>query len=627
MLYVRAGAPAGGDGSAAAPFATIGAAMGPAASGTIIAVGKGSYDEAVQLEAGVTLFGACVAETVIASSVTSTTAGTINVAGAGTAVRNLTVAGARPGLWAVGGGRSVELRDVRFDRVTYVAALVAAGARATGGGVVIREPQPRADGKFGFALAIEEGGVVELDGLVADGCRDAAVFLDGAGSRATLARAAIRDTGPRTSDGAFGRGFQVQWDAELVLRGSVVARSWEFALQASGFGRVTLEDVVVAGPDGAPPAGMRGFGLALASGAEGTLARVAFVRTRELAIIVKGPDGSLTATDLVVRDTQPRASTGQFGRGLSVQEAGRAEVTRGAFAGNHDVGVFAAHQGSTVSLTDALVADTRSEVEDVVAGHGIEIQDGAQAQVERALVAGNREVGLLVAGGATVTGVDLVVRDQLPLEIDLTSGRGVEAHSGASLVLERATVEANRDVGLLLADPGTAAQLTDVAVRGTLAQDSDLYGGRGIVVQDGARAVATRLAVEENRDIGIFVGGAASVLAGADVVVRDTAERACAATTCAGAGSGVGVVAVGLGAADLGEFQVIRSALCGIQLVTGGVIDLRRGEIAENPIGVNVQNQDFDVARLADAVTFRDNTVNLDSAMLPVPEPSPSIGP
>jgi len=43
-------------------------ALAAASSGTTVALGKGTYDDAVELPTGVTIHGTCVAETVVACS-------------------------------------------------------------------------------------------------------------------------------------------------------------------------------------------------------------------------------------------------------------------------------------------------------------------------------------------------------------------------------------------------------------------------------------------------------------------------------------------------------------------------------------------------------------------------------
>lgn len=81
VLYVRAGGAAGGVGTMAAPFGTIAEAIAAAAAGTTIALGKGSYSEAVQVPGSVTLAGACVAETTVAATTFVMSSGTITIGG------------------------------------------------------------------------------------------------------------------------------------------------------------------------------------------------------------------------------------------------------------------------------------------------------------------------------------------------------------------------------------------------------------------------------------------------------------------------------------------------------------------------------------------------------------------
>ena len=64
VRYVRAPGTAG-DGSLTRPFGTINAAIAGATEGDVIAVASGTYDEFFVLPAGVALYGACAAETIL----------------------------------------------------------------------------------------------------------------------------------------------------------------------------------------------------------------------------------------------------------------------------------------------------------------------------------------------------------------------------------------------------------------------------------------------------------------------------------------------------------------------------------------------------------------------------------
>ena len=49
-------------------------------------------------------------------------------------------------------------------------------------------------------------------------------------------------------------------------------------------------------------------------------------------------------------------------------------------------------------------------------------------------------------------------------------------------------------------------------------------------------------------------------------------------------------------------------------------MDLHNGVVSYNPIGMNIETEDFDIYRLMDEVLYIDNEVNLDARELPVPE-------
>lgn len=55
--------------------------------------------------------------------------------------------------------------------------------------------------------------------------------------------------------------------------------------------------------------------------------------------------------------------------------------------------------------------------------------------------------------------------------------------------------------------------------------------------------------------------------------------------------------------------------------VPDGTADLSNGEVWENPIGVNVLTEGFDVHRLETGVVYRDNGRNLDAMQIPLPDP------
>ncbi len=64
-----------------------------AREGSVIALARGVYDEPIDLEREVTIWGACVSETIVTQEDPSNSRATIVVEGSGTVVKNLTISG------------------------------------------------------------------------------------------------------------------------------------------------------------------------------------------------------------------------------------------------------------------------------------------------------------------------------------------------------------------------------------------------------------------------------------------------------------------------------------------------------------------------------------------------------
>ncbi|MCZ7681308.1 MAG: DUF1565 domain-containing protein [Sandaracinaceae bacterium] len=132
-LHVRAGAAPGGDGSRAAPLATIADALARAAEGSVIAIASGTYEEVLRITSRVTLRGACASGTRIEASAPSGTSATVEIAADGVALEALVIAAATSGAVDVDGTAataSVTLRGVAGARRAPVRPARARAAQA-----------------------------------------------------------------------------------------------------------------------------------------------------------------------------------------------------------------------------------------------------------------------------------------------------------------------------------------------------------------------------------------------------------------------------------------------------------------------------------------------------------------
>ncbi len=577
VLYVRAGEPGGGDGTIGSPFGTIAEAVAAADPLTVIALSKGTFDGQVSLLTGLTLWGACVAGTLVTCTAPADFFGTINVMRSGIGIRNLTVSGDRPGIWLVGASRDVLIEDVVVSQTTRLGVIVEEG-RAVLRNVVVRDINPDRDGTSGRGLIVQAGGTVELERGVFERNRDTSISAYGAGTSVVARDVAVRDTLSRASDQTWGNGLHVQDGAHVELTRAVIEESREAGIQV------------------------------MLSGA------------------------SLDLVDVVVRDSLGSDLDDDDGRGIGVELGARARLTRCVFERNRKYGVFVINPETALEMTDVVVRDTRHWLREDSVGLGLAVYGGGRCTATRSLIARNELMGALVEGeGSMLALTDVIVSGTRPREMNGDGGRGLFVTAGGQVDIVRALFDGNSEISIVVESAGSHLLMTDATVRDTQPSPIERHWGRGLAVTLGARAEVSRSLFEGNRELTISVYRPDTVLVLTDVSVLDTLERACAVDTCAGDGAGIGIGAYWGGHVDASRFLITRSALCGIQLAYGresgsvedpplGTMDLRDGEVSHQPVGANVHDADFDLDRLMDNVLYLDNGTNLDMDVLPVPE-------
>lgn len=560
VLYVLAGAAPGGDGTLASPFSRIADATRVSRAGTIIAVGKGEYDEPVVLRTRFTLWGACAAQTRIASSVAATDVGTIDVVGPDSAIRNVTVGGERPGIIVAPPTASVHIHGVVIAGALGAGLGIHSVGTSTVDGLLVRDTRPLADGTFGRAIDLEEGSTLEARRVHLEHNVEFGVFAVGAGTSLVLEDAVIRDVRPSTNN--FGRGLRVSEGASATLARVVVELASDVGISASRSGTtLAVEDVVVRDTRSGNDSLALARALDISQGASATVRRALFERNGEVGVSV-GSAGTLVLEDLVLRDMQPR-SDGAFGRAIAVQDGSTLELLRAVLARQFEHGVFVA--AASASIEDLRVVD----------------------------------VGAIAADG--------------------TYGRGIEVGEGATVSLARAVLESTHEVCVLVSDPGTTLDARDVAVVDAGARVADGLLGRGVQIQDEAHATFERLSVERVRELGVCVSldGSAELT---DARVSSVLPRDCASSTCPGLGGGTGFGVYVRGALTVGSFLVEDAGLAGLQIVRGGVMDVHDGLVTRCGAGANVQDPSFDVRRITQNVRYVDNVTTLDTTELPVPD-------
>lgn len=562
VRYVLATAAPGGDGSIDRPFATVTAALVGVPTATIVAVGKGSYDEAFNVPGGVTIWGACVAQTMLHASTPGTLTYTpvVGFLRAGGALRNVRIgAGPRQAIFLDGRSSSATVDAVEIDGGGYT------GIAANGGHLVLHDVVVRDMGSRG--LEVVEGATTE----------------------------AIRVVVERTHEiGAF-----VAYGATLRLEDSVIRA----VLPTAG--------------------GTGGMGVDLQDGSALEALRLVIEDVHDVGILALGAS-SFTLADSVVRDVQERASDHDSGNALSIEAGSNGNFTRVLVERSTENGVFALGVGTTVDASDVVVRDMLGHPGSGTFGRGITSNLGAVLTMERAWVERARELGVFVAGlDAHATFTDLTVLDTGE-NGEGAGGRGLSLQEeGAAAEVVRGDFVRNREIGVA-AHPGTTLRLTDVAIRDTAGRTSDGTGGDALTIYN-SDVEGTRVLIERSNGFGAIAIGESANARFSQLTVRDSVPRSCVGPACGGAQYGVGVGSVAGATLSASDFAIVHASVCGALVAEGSALDLARGQVRQCQIGACIQSTGFDTARLAAGVIYAENERNLDTTSLPAPTALPPL--
>jgi len=563
VVYVRAGA-TGGDGSLAAPYGALSEVSWVSlTAGTTVALAKGTYEGTLPLKAGVRVIGACSAETIL-TGIDAPVRSVVIVTSSGDPARieNLSIRDAPQA--AVGldtAGRDLAVSGVVVDGCVGPGVWAAYGAALTGGDIAIRNVRPSPEGNAAGLYFYETG-------------------------QATLARIAIED------DSGLGVG--------VFDEGTTV----------------TLEDMVVRGTS-AFSDDSGGWGVIAQSGPSLTLSRTVLYDNASAALMVAS-GATVMLSEVVLRATRSTPRSGFGGRGLELHPGGTLTASRLLVEDNLDTGVAI---GGVATLSDVVIRGTRNSPMDEDYGTGLNIEAGAQAELDRVVVADNQVLGIYISDEGTMATLrDVIVRDMLPATDDSSGGRGINIQMGARFTGERILLERTRDVAFFVSSPGTVATVSDIAVLSTASREDDGTGGHGLHVQRMGQMSVARALVRSSHAIGaVAMDFAVSTLE--DVWIEDVEPKECASTTCPDSPFGYGIASVAT--TTVRGFHVEDASFCGVFVarVDEGSLDLENGVVAGAPIGACIQIDGYDLGRLMNDVEFLDNETNLDTTELPVPEP------
>jgi len=547
VRFVEAGAPGGGSGSRTSPFATINQALAGAPRGTTIAIATGTYAESLVVPGGVTLRGACTAQTRLEGSAGSAA---IRVTGDGVTLAELSVSGDGRGIELIDVGADVTLASVAILGVRAPALVASSGTSVDVDGFVVRDTRAGAEpaavlvdggALMGTRLSVLDG---ETEGIRARGA-SAEVSLERAAIARPAESAVVADDGAMVSlralsvtEGDGGgivstAGAAVDVDRAMLERlggraldargGDITATRVAFvaatgeAVGVEEGAEVSVTDAALAGTAGDPSGGR---GANVRTGAVLTLERVSVFDTRETGLRASGLTSRMTLTDVRVEGVLPDVSRGDRGRCIAATGGATVMATSVSLSQCTEAGVWLADAETSLFATDLVIADVTTDAAGSF-GRAIDAGPGTRVDLTRGDLSLSADTGLF-AYAAMIRVEDVRVRDSLG---DGTGrfGRGVSM-VGGTLDAARLRVTNNRDVGLYASD-GAVITLMDSTLDGTRGRASDDRFGRDLVAVGGASVDARGVSFFDARDISVFVTGTGTELVGSAVSIASAVGR------------------------------------------------------------------------------------------------------
>lgn len=617
ILYVRAGAPAGGDGTPSRPFGTIRAAHAVASAGTIVAVSKGTFTEAIQVPGGVTLWGACPDGTRL--TITATTSAVLTPSGADVVVRGVELWGGRSGASVWTAGRSLHLEDVRIAGPGDYGVIVHTGGSLSARGLWIRDRRQTALHFYRGGQSGDGG----LEEVLIELAGDAGVRAVGAGTRVLLSGATLRH---------LGHGVIVRDGAEVEARALVADDLRGNGLLACDPGTSLSVLGAEISRAGAAPTG--GSGVMVCAAATATVAKVLVEATSGRGVFSRDPGSMLTIRELVARDISADTGGPLDGPGACAYSQGGLTLQDALITRVGQSGLFTAGIRSSVRAERLVVRGVTRGAEPV--GRAVFATDLARAQVSGAWMEEADLGAVLVNAGASVALEDTVIRDGFEdsgprtglevvdatlgatrVTIDDTKGSAVFA-ARAALVLTDTSALGPRQWGVRAEH--SQVTMTRVSLEGAgvdcikqvgdpsrlMASDLRLTrcGGHGLRVEDASVVELNRTSVRDvlQRGVALYTGDTSRLVA----IVEDlsisgvSADEACR-DQCRSAG--LELERVG---AWVHRFEITGSDATGALIEGQGPIHLEEGLLHGNELALELVDVEV-LIPLFDRVLRRDN--------------------
>jgi hypothetical protein len=475
IRYVDPEAPAGGDGSLAAPYQRLVTALSAAPAGAVLALAQARFDERLVMTADRRVIGACPGGTILAPPLRDGLP-TVQITGGRVELEDLTIEVDGFGVLINGGAAS--LRGIELVGQTSGTGISASGAR-------LDLFQVRIHDVF-FGVLVEGGDSTHLQAVSLE---------DVAGEGVLVGQVPSLVTDDLRIDQAFGTAIAVRgssWQGRGIW-----ARGVSNGIYVAESTTASVSDVVLTDLNGA--------GLYTQSEAAFRVQRLRIERYRSAGILFFETQGTVEASDVLIRDG--RGGVGlPNGRGMELYEHGRAKVERGLFLRASAHGIYVRGQQASAELYDVTVQQTQPGNEFGFAP-GIYVSAGGVVNGARVDLYANHGHGVIMDAGRLALD-DLLIRNTRPRAVDNGFGRGVELARGALFESQRLKIVNSHSIGLYAFDGNTRAVVTELAITGTSTSTCIAFScnsgvSDGLVVALSASVEVDRFAIYDNGLYGV----------------------------------------------------------------------------------------------------------------------------
>lgn len=592
-VYVRAGA-VGGDGSRAAPFATLAQALARAASTGTVVLGAGEYAEWARVDGTPTIRGVCPERVRVIDPATPAQAAIVVNARAHPRISGLTLTGASHALWLL------------------------EGASASIDGVVLRAPQP---------ILLEADATLDASAARIDAtstARSAIVAFPGASVSLAHAHVSGGDAGVRAAParGATGGG-----DATIAITDSAILDTHDalFGGVSGTLERVAIERVasgllVLPGHE-LSLTDVRARGI---HGDAGFLGVFGTVHLRRVAIATI--DGTTTSAAAIAVSRIDGAAVHLDGSDVALVHGANVALSIGdsdAVVLDHvalvDVAGGLDQRGGAVTLSDVRIdSHGPAGADPERPGHDVSVAGGTLAldRAQLTLTEAGRPAALLVQSPGVVVAHDVATHGGIGM-VAQCEGAGCD-RSLVTLDVTRASVQSAREFGVEVL--GARAAIADLSVDGVAFADG-VVPGLGVVAAADGTIDLTRADVRGVEGAGLaalqngVLRGAGITSVGSSAVVRTgEAERHWGDGLVCGSSGSMSLDAIDVRSAERAGLVV--SFDCAPSRWTGTITGCAIGVLTdEHPAAAT----DFS------GIVLSDDGVSYDSLTLAIPVVDPSF--